>query len=111
MKIDIERRWHQTHVSDEAAKPMLGRMSGMSLIIFLGSIAVSVVVFVFLTEFLGFDALLSLSIAGLPPLGATTVLLRYVVGKPEGYALRILEHCRLQRSNTPLLSETASDEK
>jgi hypothetical protein len=111
MKADIERRWHQTHVSDEDAKPMLGRMSGVSLIIFLGSISVAVVVFIFLTELLGFSALIALPIAGLPPLGTSWVSLRYIVGKPKGYARSVLELRRLQSSNTPLLSEIESDEK
>jgi hypothetical protein len=111
MRTDIERRWHQTHVSDEDAKPMLGRMSGASMIVFLGSISVSVVVFAFLTELVGLSAVGSLPIAGLPPLGTFWVLLRYVVGKPKGYARSVLELRRLQRSNTPLLSEIETDEK
>ena len=110
METDIERRWHQTYVSDDGAKPVLGRMSGASLVIFLGSIAVSVVGFALLTEFLGFGALISLILSGSLPLGTAAILLRYVAGKPESYALRLLEHHRLQESNTPLLSEIKSHE-
>lgn len=110
METDVERRWHQTHVSDSNAKPMLGRLSGTSLVIFLGSVALAVVGFVLLSEVLSFGALPSLIISGSLPLATMSLLLRYVVGKPENYAHRLLESLELKQSNLPLLSGIESDE-
>lgn len=110
MKADVERRWHQTHVSDSNAKPMLGRLSGTSLVVFLGSVALAVVGFVILSEFLKFGALVSLILSGSLPIITTALLLRFVVGKPKNYAIRLLESFELKQSNSPLLSGIESDE-
>ncbi len=110
MKTDVERRWHQTHVSDSNAKPMLGRLSGTSLVIFLGSVALAVVGFVLLSEVLSLGALPSLVVSGSLPLATMFLLLRYVVDKPDNYARRHLESLELKQTQSPLLSGIESDE-
>lgn len=110
MKTDVERRWHQTHVSDSNAKPMLGRLSGTSLVVFLGSVAFAVVGFVLLSELLKFGLLASLIFLGSLPLITMVLLLRYVVGKPENYVSRVIENLELKQSHSPLLSGIDSDE-
>lgn len=110
METDVERRWHQTHVSDSNAKPMLGRLSGTALVIFLGSVALAAVVFVLLSQLFHLGSIVSLTISGALPAATMTLLLRYMVGKPENYAIRLLETLELKQNQSPLLSGLESDE-
>lgn len=108
---DIQTQWHQTHVSDDNAKAMLGRFSGVSMAVLLASFVFAIIAFFVLTEELKFQYLPSILVVGIFPLTTAIFLLCLVVGKPHQYALRWFQYQRIKRQQTSLLTETHPNEK
>jgi len=111
MKHDVKITWHPVHVSDENAKPMVGKFSGMSIIILIASLAASVITLFILTKDLKLSLLPAAALAGVLPISTMAFLLTFVVGKPKNYCLRWVEHRQIKRKKQSLLTEINTNEK
>lgn len=108
---DTDRVYHHTYISDKNAKPLLGKISGtMEISIFIAAIVLAVLGFYVLTKVLGFTARPSLTV-GLLPLATYAVLSRFVEGKPKNYISSWVESRRLEKSRTPLLTASNSEDE
>ncbi len=108
---DTKITWHAVHVSDENAKPMLGKFSGMSILMLLASVVIAIITFFILTKDFKFSLLPAAALAGAFPISTMAALLCLVVGKPKYYALRWFQYRQIKRKQHSLLTEINSNEK